>query len=400
MEKGAVWLIIIVIWVIWKIIESSSRDSEIASIPHFTLKVDRERAPSDHVFAGIECFSIRLNGWFNHPEKSKMKVMLLAHDNTDVKEDEGNGFPMLSSQSFFSEPNSRCFSVQSVYDSKPDLYLQKEFDWIYIPCEFLVAPFKGKRKISFSALIGDETLESDRGSLSPENRDKVVRYSSCIIHHEFKEVGYFENLTFREKIEDLTIELAMAMAASDGTLDQNELNIIKDWSLLGVHGLDEDKQDKRKKHFTEFIKITYKKAKEKKLSMSKILEELNEKANKQQKYEAVDLLLKIIAADNKLSKEEDKLLRTIATKLELDEKVFSDMKNKTLATIGSIETSKGSVEDLLGLNKTMSDQEKCKELRKQYSKWNAQTNNSNENLRKRAQEMVKVIAELRTKYNC
>jgi len=55
---------------------------------------------------------------------------------------------------------------------------------------------------------------------------------------------------------------------------------------------------------------------------------------------------------------------------------------------------------LLGLTDEMTDKEKCKELRKLYSKWNGQTNSTNKKIKSRAKEMIKLIAELRSKYNC
>lgn len=48
----------------------------------------------------------------------------------------------------------------------------------------------------------------------------------------------------------------------------------------------------------------------------------------------------------------------------------------------------------------MTNEEKCKLLRKHYSKWNAQTNSNNAKTKNRAKEMVKLIATLREKYNC
>ncbi len=399
-EVGIVYLLIFIGLVVWRIIENQQIKRERESIPEFTLKVSIKKPPADHVFAGMDCFCMTVVGWFNNPDRDKMKLIFMAHDNTDRKKGEPNGFPMLCTQSFFCEPNSRVFSVQQIEESKPELYLPKAADYLYIPCEFLISPYKGKRKIQFTAIIGDEDLTPSRSTFDETQRNKIARISTHIIEYNFKEIGYFENILFRDQIDDLTIELALAMAATDGDLDQSELDIIKNWSLLKTFELDEDKQIEKKKHFTDFIKKTYRRAKEKKLSMSKILDDFNDKATKQQKYEAIDLLLQIIAADNKLSKAEDKLLGKIANKFGLDEKIFADMKNKVLATIGSIETTKGSVEDLLGLKKTMSDKEKCKELRKQYSKWNAQTNSSNSKIKERSREMVKVIADLRTKYNC
>ena len=39
-------------------------------------------------------------------------------------------------------------------------------------------------------------------------------------------------------------------------------------------------------------------------------------------------------------------------------------------------------------------------LRKEYTKWNAQTNHKDTKKKKRAKEIVKVIANLRKQYNC
>ena len=46
------------------------------------------------------------------------------------------------------------------------------------------------------------------------------------------------------------------------------------------------------------------------------------------------------------------------------------------------------------------DKEKCKVLRKEYTKWNSQTTQRDLKRKKRAKEMVKIIADLRKQYNC
>jgi hypothetical protein len=127
---------------------------------------------------------------------------------------------------------------------------------------------------------------------------------------------------------------------------------------------------------------------------------MNEKLSKAQKYEIIELLLSIASADNKLSKEEDSLLNKIVKKLEVDEVIFANMKNKTIISVDEIETSTSTSESIFGIKEEMSDEEKCKLLRKHYSKWNAQTNSNNPKTKSRAKEMVKLITALREKYNC
>ena len=46
------------------------------------------------------------------------------------------------------------------------------------------------------------------------------------------------------------------------------------------------------------------------------------------------------------------------------------------------------------------NEEKCKKLRLEYTRWNRQTNNSNEKIRNQAKKMVELTASLRKKYNC
>ena len=135
-----------------------------------------------------------------------------------------------------------------------------------------------------------------------------------------------------------------------------------------------------------------------------MIDDLNDKAIKEQKYELIDFLLRVVSADDNLSREEDAMLNKIVKKLDIDKKTYDEMKNKTLATVKTIQAAtsgdKNSDEGLLGLTDEMTDKEKCKELRKLYSKWNGQTNSTNKKIKSRAKEMIKLIAELRSKYNC
>ena len=55
---------------------------------------------------------------------------------------------------------------------------------------------------------------------------------------------------------------------------------------------------------------------------------------------------------------------------------------------------------MFGIKESMSNAEKCKLLRKEYAKWNAQTTHKDAKRRERAKEMVDTIANLRKQYNC
>ena len=192
----------------------------------------------------------------------------------------------------------------------------------------------------------------------------------------------------------------MTMSAVDGHLDQKELNVIKNWAKSLTLELDSEKAEVKKKHFSKFIKQTYKEAKERKISISKIVREFNEHASKGQKYLAIELMLNVASSDDRLAKEEEQFINKIAKTTGINLKTFKDMKNKVVAKVGKVDFSEKPSEDSFGITDEMDKKEKCKVLRKEYTKWNSQTTQRDPKRKKRAKEMVKAIASLRKKYNC
>jgi len=405
MEGWVIWLLVIGGIFVFNLINKDSEEKEYQekrdSISPFKIKVTKTTLPKDYNLGSLPCFHIELKGWVNHPTDEEIKFDLLIKD---VSEDE-NGEEKLtffvSPQSNLTEGTSRVFRFSRTYKTTPDGFFENYITFLHLPMQYLGQPFKGKRKLRFYLVGTDVNVQSEYGTYS-DAESQIRHYSSKDISHTFSEVGFMENLLNRDEIEKVSIQVALAIAAVDGNLDQKELNEIKKWSNLTTFGLDEDQAKEKKKNLTKFIKESYEKAKAKKLSLSTLLGEMNDKALKEQKYELIDLLLKVVGADDTLSKEEDKMLVSIVKKLDIDQNTFNEMKNKTLAVIGKIETSASSEsgEELLGLSKDMTNAEKCKELRKLFSKWNGQTNSTNKKIKSRAQEMIKLISKLRSKYNC
>ena len=228
---------------------------------------------------------------------------------------------------------------------------------------------------------------------------------------QYEEPGYEEFKEFADDVNERTVQLGLALAYSDGHMDQREINIIKDWVDTQYHWSmfdylsdddekSKDKQNKEKIKFSFLLKNTYDQLRDNRLSLSGIIKDLNTKATKVQKYDAIQLLLNIAGSDEKLGIKEDQLLNKTARALNLDIEQFQKMKNTAIASIENIEHSEQINESVFGIVESMSNAEKCKLLRKEYTRWNAQTNNSNENIKIKAKKMVELAAELRKKYKC
>ena len=390
-----------VIWIFSKI-SQNKRDEEVANISPLTIEVEKGIGFEKFKLGDVECFNLKIKGWINNPRtyQDKIKLIFHAYDNTDLQKDEKVGLPLISNNSVFQDEKSRVFKIETTWATTADTYLPNWYDFISIPCENLIPPFKGNREIMFRVLAGEPTLDTNRGYVEDEDTKKVIHVATSSIGHKFNDLGYAEYSKNREKLESLSVEIAVAFATVEGELQKKTLDIIKKWIVDITSNLEENKIKARKDALSDVLKNAYKNAKAKKISVSSILNEMNDNLSKSQKYEIVELLLNIAGADDKLSEKENILLDKIVKKLEIDEAVFSNMKNKTVINIGEIETSRSTSESIFGIKEEMTNEEKCKLLRKNYTKWNAQTNSNNQKIKTRAKEMVKIIAKLREKYNC
>ena len=409
MEGILIWLVVVVIWAAIKGVFSSGgsgkyQDEAGDDIDALAISVkhqipDKTLQKERNLNINFKCFIISASGLVGSPYHSRVKIILNCYDNTDKGDDE-IGTTVVTAHEAYSENSQykRIFGKEFVMDVSPSTYYPKDTVLFFIPSEFIVPPHSGKRRLKFVVNICDEDTQVTFGGY--DDAGKIIHHASDLINFSYKDVGYLDAVLNKDKVEDLTIKLAMCMAAADGHLDQKELNVIKDWAKNLTNLLEEEKQAERKKHFSKFIKDTYTSAKAKRISISDLVKEFNKISSKTQKYEAIELLLNISSADGKLSKEEELFINKIAKTTNIDLKTFRDMKNKVVANVEKIETLEKPSETTFGLSDDMTDKEKCRSLTKQYSKWKGQTTHKDPKRKKRAKEMIKAIADLRKQYNC
>ena len=403
MEGIIIWIVIVIGWALLKGVFSAatggSGDDSSSSVEAnpFTIKVKKGLPPKDTGLT-VECYNVEMTGMISHPTEDQVKIILLIQDVTDNDDENDAGTPILSAHEAFAEKGSRVLGVERIYESSSRTYFPDWSLFVPVPVDFIVPPHKGKRRIKFLLCVADTATTVERGGLT--DTSGLQHISTKILDFNFKEPGYMDELVNRDKVEDLTIKLGMCMAAADGTLDQKELNIIKTWAKNLTSLLEDDKAQERNAHFSKFLKSSAIAAKTNKISLSSLVKDFNDIASKTQKYTAMQLLLDISGADGTLSKEEDVFINKIAKTTGINLSTFKEMKNKVIANVDNIDLSEKPSEESFGITEDMDDPEKCKVLRKEYTKWNGQTNHKDTKKKKRAKEMVKIIANLRKQYNC
>ena len=81
-----------------------------------------------------------------------------------------------------------------------------------------------------------------------------------------------------------------------------------------------------------------------------------------------------------------------------DKEKYQEIKKQKTASVKFVDFGDKTGESVFGITKEMNKEEKLKTLRKEYSRWNALTNNSDKTIRERAREMRDLAANLRSQY--
>ncbi len=400
MDEGVlIWLAIGAIYIVFKIIQSQSRKEEVkekieeqyGSIPELTLR------PKVEKIEGIECIVVYGKGWINSKRNHSIngKVTLSLYDKTNDPAD----LVFTSNKEYGEKNNPFIFCEEREVELRPDSYYQDYSKVFVIPINVLAFPHKGKRKIQATIFYGTDAMVIDFGV--PKNTNTGIGAATAKFDLEVKNIGYKEYEKNALDFEEAAIELAMLTAAIDGSLDQLELDIIKQWCSKRSHFIkDKNEAQEKKTNLAKLVQKTYKLAKDQKLTMSKIMSKIKNDLSDDQRYKVVELMLDVMAADSVLDEKENDLIERTVKSLNLDYKTFKAMRDVRLSKLTKIDLTDGADEKLFGLDDKMSKEKKCTELRKQYSKWSGLTTSSEKTKRDQANKMVEKIAKLRQSLNC
>lgn len=399
-EKLLVWVFIIAVYVIWKIATKPKQDKaleELRSIPNLTLTPKVEELE----FKGKKrtFFCIYAFGWIKGDTEQEFtgKISLSLIDKTP----EAEGVILTTIEGFGEENFPHIFNMQFEQNIGPTTYVIKDSRIFAVPVDVLAFPYKGKRKIEAKVLYGTRDLQVEMCGVAGENKHAYINGATAEFEYNVTTIGYKEFEKNALDFEESAINLAMFTAAVDGSLDQIELDVIKNWCQKRSFFIEneEDAEDK-KKNLSKLIQRTYTLAKNRKLNMTKINSKIKNDLTEDQRYKVVELMLDVMAADKVLDAKENELIENTVRSLSLDNEIIKSMRDARLSKLTTINVADGDEEKLFGLNEKMSNQQKCKELRKQYSKWSGLTASSDKNKRDQATKMVEKIAKLRQNLNC
>ena len=332
-------------------------------------------------------------------ENDQAKFTVYAFDITDKE----NEIALQGLTDPYKDENYLLSTTRNM-ESKPG-YGYTDWTPIFIfPKSLVIPPYRGERKIKFVVSATKINAKFEKGEIV--NNEDLYFSTEAILNLNFQEPGYLEEDQYEDEVNEKIVQLGLAVAYSEKKINQRGVEAIKTWinqKIIWKNYFDEntEEENENKIKYSFLLNNTYELLKNKKLSLSEIVKELNYKSSISKRYDAMNLLLNIAGSDDRLSAEEDKLLNKTARALELDMDRFQQMKTSTIANIDTIDDTDEENEDtIFNFSSDMTNEEKCKKLRLEYTRWNRQTNNSNEKIRNQAKKMVELTASLRKKYNC
>jgi len=298
------------------------------------------------------------------------------------------------------EPDTVCFGMMNNIGqvNEGDAFT----DWVQLGAiapDLVQGPKSGNRTIKVVIrLFNANNPPSIRAGFSDGGETFLVK--TLEFDHFFKEKGYEEAAQDREEAQALSLKIGVAVAMADGSLDDAEGEVLKNWIVREVSAYGEEKQKRLKKMFNESLKEGFAQAQSGNLALSPLVDRLAEIGEKKTKYDAVELCFDVMAADGVADPEEMVVIRKVADALGLDMDEIEKMRESVTLNLSTSLTSEEGLESLVGIEEGWSDDQKKKHIRTEFQKWSNRLNSLPEgDERDAAQNMLDNLSALKKKYD-
>jgi tellurite resistance protein len=195
-----------------------------------------------------------------------------------------------------------------------------------------------------------------------------------------------------------TVELALACARADGTVDQRELRVVHRWMTACLTERNEDPVDelaKLRAGLNEAMKTGVRGG----ADIGTITSRIRKLALPAVSQAALSLCVEVIAADGELHAEELKSVRSIASGLGLDYDQLQSLLDKQFVK-SAVTSAQENLEAIVGIDPSWDKERIRKHLANQFMKWNSRAPAAKTvEDQGRIRMMLDAIAKLKKKYS-
>ena len=346
---------------------------------------------------GLPFTAIEVKGLFPLQSSKEVAFVISIFDKTDGNSDQKPVICVLDAAQELETP---------VFQQRADIGRvqpnQGFSSWIEIgriAPSFLQAPYSGERVLDIVVRLLDKSNEPEISMGFASSNDGVIWANRTTLKHQQTLKGYSEETEHRNESQALAVKLAISVAMADGSFDDTEGVVIKSWVTKKISPFGGGRQETLKSLLNQAMKDAFAQSEKGTLSISPTVARLNEIADDNQKFEAMELCFDVMAADGTADVEEMKLLRHLGESLKLDMVEIEKIRDLRMMDISASIENSASADDVLGIDPSWDHGVIKKHLRREFQKWNARINNlpiGDE--RNHAQKMLNMIGEARRKY--
>lgn len=317
-------------------------------------------------------------------------IALFITDTTKIND----MLPVISRLPEYQSANGAFLSVEDVNVPYQRTTIKNE-EWSKVPLNLLLMPYSGVRilRVTMFVINNSDAERLKNGQVDFSNLD-VYGVDYVEHRHQVEGYGYLEEEElFKDSMNEL-VKLFFAVTASDGIIDDHELQKIHEYIDLKLSFLDDKSKsieykrtfDSELNKYLDLVEIP----------IDDMIKEATDylKKNVQENIwiAAYDMCVQIATSDENLDPEEKDSLKKIANTLNISKKIQDETFDRyiKLNMVSGVQD-----EELLGITKTMSKDEKLAHLNKEYNKWRSRVTSSNKNHVEEANIRIEKIAQLR-----
>jgi len=330
----------------------------------------------------FDAFSVEICGFIHAPCDGHRAAVSVSI--TDITDGVGKAQPVHSRLKQWQKQDSPVFAYNADLGKFPnaDNTLSDWMSVAQIGLDWLAFPVEGKRELQFKVSI-----------VSGESSDELA-CAECTFSYENAAFGYMDLGENIQRAKTLAVALAFAVSAADKKLYDCEVALIKEWARthIGISQASNSAKRKLEKALNETVRF-FRDGNQ--LDSHDICKEIAEIASVAERYDILELCLRVAQANGTAAAEELALLKRLASWLEVDMNRFRTMMEKILPV------SMHEVEDaevILGVSSDMSEEKTREHLNREYRKWNARVTSSDPEIQSQADYMLKFIAQARSEY--
>ncbi len=358
----------------------STRQSQKASDLHCRV----EMKGTDDQGGKTAAFEVKIRGLISASSQKCVDVQVLI---ADVQDERGEPRPILSTVKQLQMEDSPAFCFHSRVGNLPSRETILS-DWTpiaQIRADLLRFPRKGKRKLKFITSI----------ICSADSQELACAVAT--IDYQNDQVGYIDAKENQQRSEMLTVRLAGALCRSAGKVDDSAVKVVTDWIGTGIGAsASKDGEAEKRSELEQSLEDalgTFEAHNQP--NFDAVCREMAEAATIIERYEAMELCLRVAKAAGSIKQKQIVVLSRLANLLRLDPDKFQAMVQKILPL--DIYENK-DVEFILGITADMTADDARRRLNSEYRKWNARVTHPDPATRAQAGQMLALIAEVRAGY--